>query len=150
MGSAPGTAPEYSKGLRALASSYRTRLFLAILLVVAVVLGLVLLSLPRLLEGFLLEREQTNLTARAQATSLLIADELARISADGAFLLLEGPGFSTEEALRDDENGLLQELTESVAGADLTVRLAPAAGEAAVYRIVGGAPGRRRQRRPEP
>lgn len=132
MGSASGTAPEYSKGLRAVASSYRTRLFLAILLVVAVVLGLVLLSLPRLLEGFLLEREQANLAARAQATTLLIADELERISADGAFLLLEGPGFSSEEALRDDEGGLLQELTESVAGADLTVRFAPGAGEAAV------------------
>lgn len=129
MAGAPRSAPEYSKGLRALASSYRTRLFLAILLVVAVVLGLVLLSLPRLLEGFLLDREQANLEARAKATSLLIADELARIAADGRPLLLEGPGFSTEDALRDDERGLLQELTESVAGADLTVQLAPAAGE---------------------
>ena len=40
------SAPDYSTGYRVLASSYRTRLFLAIVLVVAVVFGLVLLSLP--------------------------------------------------------------------------------------------------------
>jgi signal transduction histidine kinase len=133
MAGAPDTAPEYTRGLRAVASSYRTRLFVAILLVVAVVLGLVLLSLPRLLEGFLLEREQTNLESRTKASALLIADELARVSARPAYLLLDGrPGLSTEEALRDDERGLLQDLTGSVAGADLTVGLAPAPGEEAV------------------
>jgi signal transduction histidine kinase len=130
MAGASGTSHGNTTGLRALASSYRTRLFLAILLVVAVVLGLVLLSLPRLLEGFLLEREQDNLGSRAQASALLIADELARVSADGAFLLLEDEaGFSAEEALRTDARGLLQELTESVAAADMTVELAPGLGE---------------------
>ncbi len=130
MAGALRSAPEHNRGWRNLASSYRARLFLAIVLVVAVVLGMVLLSLPRLLEGFLLDREQANLEARAQATSLLIADELARIADDGAFLLLDGPGFSTEDALRSDDRGLLHELTESVAGADLTVQLAPGPGEA--------------------
>jgi signal transduction histidine kinase len=131
MSGARRPAPEYTLGFRALASSYRARLFLAIVLVVAVVLGLVLLSLPRLLEGFLLEREQSNLQARAQATSLLIAEELARIASDGSFLLLDGPGFSTEDALRDDERGFLHELTGSVADADLHVELAPGVGEPA-------------------
>ena len=67
MAGAPATAPEYSRGLRALASSYRTRLFAAIILVVAVVLGLVLLSLPRLLESFFLDQERANLQTRAES-----------------------------------------------------------------------------------
>jgi len=78
MAGAPNTAPDYSRGLRAVASSYRTRLFVAVILVVAVVLGLVLLSLPRLLEGFFLDQEQANLESRAQATASLIADEPTR------------------------------------------------------------------------
>jgi len=93
MAGAPDTAPEYSRGLRAVASSYRTRLFMAVILVVAVVLGLVLLSLPRLLEGFFLDQEQANLESRAQATASLIADELAGVAADGAFIILgDEPG----------------------------------------------------------
>jgi signal transduction histidine kinase len=134
MAGAAGSAREYSRGLRALASSYRTRLFLAIVLVVAVVLGLLLLSLPRLLEGFLLEREQESLESRAAATALLVAGELDRVSADGAFLLLaDEPGLSTEVALRDGPGGPLQELTRSVALADVLVQLAPEAEASAVF-----------------
>ena len=65
MAGARESAPEYTKGLRALASSYRTRLFLAVILVVAVVLGLVLISLPRLLEGFFLDQERVQALAQA-------------------------------------------------------------------------------------
>ena len=130
MAGAPDTAPEYSKGLRALASSYRTRLFVAVILVVAVVLGLVLLSLPRLLEGFFLEQEQENLKSRAQATAGLIADELAGVAADGAFIILDDePGYSTAQVL--SENGPIREFTETVADADVRVELAAEAGEEA-------------------
>lgn len=131
MAGAPDTAPEYSKGLRALASSYRTRLFVAVILVVAVVLGLVLLSLPRLLEGFFLEQEQENLESRAQATAGLIADELAGVAADGAFIILgDVPGYSAAQVLGAD--GPIREFTETVADADVRVELAAGAGEVAV------------------
>jgi len=46
--------------LRVLATDYRTRLLLAIVFVVAVALLLVLVSLPRLLEGYLLDQELVN------------------------------------------------------------------------------------------
>ena len=133
MAGAPDTAPEYSKGLRALASSYRTRLFVAIILVVAVVLGLVLISLPRLLEGFFLTQEQSNLESRAQITAGLLADELAGLSADGQPLLLaDEPWYSTQLVLGPEAGGLVSELTEGVADADVRVSLAPAIGAAVV------------------
>jgi hypothetical protein len=84
MAATPDPAPAGATGWRALASSYRTRLFLAIVFVVAVALGLVLVSLPRLLEGFFLDQEQANLRTRADAVAALLADELSVVSGAGA------------------------------------------------------------------
>ena len=67
---------------------------MAILLVVAVVLGLVLISLPRLLEGFFLDQEQANLETRAESMATLLADELVRPSSAGGArpIILPGDG----------------------------------------------------------
>ncbi len=69
-----GQRAEYPPGLRAVASSYRTRLFMASC-VVAVVLGLVLRVPPRLLEGFFLDQERENSDA-AKSMATILAGEL--------------------------------------------------------------------------
>lgn len=138
MAGGPTSAPDYSTGYRALASSYRTRLFLAIIIVVAVVLGLVLLSLPRLLEGYFLKQEQTILDARVESVTAILAGELAEVSGSGSVPLIlpgDAPGFSTIMTMGDTEQGSVRELTESVAKADLHVALAPAEGAAAVLEL---------------
>jgi signal transduction histidine kinase len=130
MAGTPGKAAQGASGWRALATSYRTRLFLAIIFVVAVALGLVLLSLPRLLEGFFLDQERANLRTRADAVATLLADELGVVSAGGArpILLPNEPGISTTLALGNTERGKVRELTDEIARADVTVTLAPESG----------------------
>jgi len=121
MAGAPGTGANHNTGLRALASSYRTRLFMATILVVAVALGLVLASLPRLLEGFFLDQERANLQTRAESVATLISDELAtNISSGGArpIVLPTGEvGGSTAWSLGDASSGKVAELTGEIARA---------------------------------
>ena len=124
-------------GWRALVSSYRARLLVAIVLVVAVALGLVLVSLPRLLEGFFLDQEQANLRTRADAVATLLADELAVVAGAGArpILLPNEPGISTTLALGDAKGGKVRELTDEIARADVLVTLAAAAGEEPAWQL---------------
>ncbi|MFO7533744.1 MAG: HAMP domain-containing sensor histidine kinase [Candidatus Limnocylindrales bacterium] len=144
MAGAPGTAPENGTGVRALASSYRTRLFVATILVVAVALGLVLASLPRLLEGFFLDQEQANLQTRAESVATLIADELAtNVSSGGArpIILPTGDvGGSAAWALGDAGAGKVAELTGEIARADVSVALVPADGTEAAWQLQVGYP----------
>ena len=65
-------------GLRALATSFGTRVLLAILFVVAVALLLVLFSLPRLLDGYFGSQERQNLQSRAELLTTLISSELTQ------------------------------------------------------------------------
>jgi signal transduction histidine kinase len=126
-----------TSGWRALVSSYRARLFLAIVLVVAVALGLVLFSLPRLLEGFFLDQEQANLRTRADAVATLLADELAVVSGAGArpILLPDEPGISTTLALGDSQGGKVRELTDEIARADVLVTLAEGVGRPPAWQL---------------
>ncbi len=138
MAGGSSSAPDYTTGYRALASSYRTRLFVAIMVVVVFALGLVLLSLPRLLEGFFDEQEQTVLDARVQSVATILAGELAEVATGGAPLILPGsdePGVSTTLTLGDEERGSVWELTQRVAQADVHVELAPAEEAAAVWKL---------------
>ncbi len=139
MAGGSASAPEYSTGLRAVASSYRTRLFMAILLVVAVVLGLVLVSLPRLLEGFFLDQERENLETRAKSMATILAGELAEVSAGGTRPIIlpssEAPGGSTEWTLGNAGSGAVNKLIDEVAFADVHVSLAPAQGAAPVWEL---------------
>ena len=133
-------APDYDAGYRALLSSYRTRLFVAIIFVVAVVLGLVLVSLPRLLEGFFLDQEQANLRTRAQSMATVIANELADVAGGGALPLILGEtlGASTELTLGDAGRGAVSEV-QDVARADAHVALERPAGEVGnEVDVVGG------------
>ena len=130
MAGARTSAPDHSSGYRALVSSYRTRLFAAILLVVAVVMGVVLLSLPRLLEPYFLQQERANLETRATSMAKIIASELADVAARGARPIVmpdeQSVGGSTLNTLGDDERGAIVELRE-IALADAHVSLAPEA-----------------------
>jgi signal transduction histidine kinase len=153
MAATPDAGPSGAVGWRALASSYRTRLFLAIIFVVAVALGLVLVSLPRLLEGFFLDQEQANLRTRADAVAALLADELSVVSGAGArpILLADEPGISTTQALGSSESGKVRELTEEIARADVAVTLAAEIGAPPTWRLEvpypdeAGAPGQNRE-----
>jgi signal transduction histidine kinase len=140
MPRAASSAPDYSTGYRALASSYRTRLFVAIILVVAVALGLVLISLPRLLEGFFLDQEGKNLKTRAESVATIIAGDLAtNVSAGGDAPILAGaedlPGLSTQLELGNAQRGSVRDLTDEVARADVHVTIAPSAGAAPVWEL---------------
>jgi signal transduction histidine kinase len=153
MAATPDPGGQVVTGWRALATSYRTRLFLAIVFVVAVALGLVLLSLPRLLEGFFLDQEQANLRTRADAVAALLADELSVVSGGGArpILLPDEPGISTTLALGTSESGKVRELTTEIARADVAVTLAPEPGGPPSWRLEvpypeeAGAPGQNRE-----
>ena len=140
MAGGSSSAPDYTTGYRALASSYRTRLFVAIMVVVVFALGLVLLSLPRLLEGFLVEQEQNVLDARVKSVTTILAGELAEVSSSGRVpLLLPGdnePGGSTVWTLGDEEQGSVWELAnDGVVQADVYVTLAPGPGEEPVWEL---------------
>ena len=136
-------APDYGSGYRTLLSSYRTRLFVAVIFVVAVVLGLVLVSLPRLLEGFFLGEEQTNLETRAESMARIIAGELAEVSEGGERPIIlpddQSPGGSTEWTLGDAERGTVAEL-QDIARADAQVEIAPEPGFAPVWEVVAPYP----------
>ena len=131
-------APDYGSGYRALLSSYRTRLFVAVIFVVAVVLGLVLVSLPRLLEDFFLGEEKTNLATRAESMARIIAGELAEVSEGGRRPIIlpddQSPGGSTAWTLGDTDRGTVFEL-QDIARADAQVELAPEPGFAPVWEV---------------
>ena len=131
-------ASDYGSGFRALLSSYRTRLFVAVIFVVAVVLALVLISLPRLLESFFLNEEQINLETRAESMARIIAGELAEVSEGGRRPIIlpddQSPGGSTQWTLGDADRGAVAEL-QDIARADAHVELAPAPGFAPVWAV---------------
>src|SRR6188472_3521389 len=76
MADGPATTTARRPRLRVLATDYRTRLLLAIVFVVAVALLLVLVSLPRLLEGYLLDQERRSLESRANTLAYLVVQRL--------------------------------------------------------------------------
>ena len=140
-GRSPGTG-----GLRALATSFGTRVLLAILFVVGVALLLVLFSLPRLLDGYFGSQERDNLQSRAELLTTLISSELTQAAvADSTHpILMPGaaPGLvqSTDLIWRTLEDGFVRELTEEVALADVTVEIAPEVGAEAVYLLTVSLP----------
>ena len=135
---APVTPDSRRPRLRVLATDYRTRLLLAILFVVAVALSLVLVSLPRLLEGYLIDQERRSLESRASTVALLIADRLDQAArADHEHALILPPTAATDTtrvALGEFGDDFVADLAQRVALADVSVAVAPAVGEDPVYR----------------
>src|SRR3954469_9259636 len=114
------------------ARTYRVRLVINFALVVAVALGLVLATLPRLVDGELERQELTNLKNRADSMAALVGQQLnlyqtLNQSAPRPILL---PSGDTEELIASDTvkqalgtptSGFLAEMTTRVALADVTV-----------------------------
>ena len=135
MPTQPGDPATGIGGLRAIATSYRTRVLAAILVVVSVTLLLVLFSLPRLLDGYFVQLERDNLKARAQTLATLIASELSQAANTGPthpILVGDEGTFTTALTLQE---GYVQELTEDIALADVIVGIAAEPGGAAVYEL---------------
>ena len=140
MAGAPNSAPKAPfSGWQALATNYRTRLFLAILFVVAVALALVLVSLPRLLDPYFGDQEQLNLQARADIMAKLIKVELDEAAQAGPTHMLLFPdgtaSFTTTERLGDASNGFVRDLANSYALADVSVEISRTEGGSAAHRL---------------
>lgn len=111
--------------------TYRVRLVLAFAMVVAVALGLVLATLPRLLDGYLLDQERQNLNARAESVAVLVQDQLTlyqtlQANSPRPLLMPTVPlraSDSVINALGDAKGGFLAGITPTIALADVTVTI---------------------------
>ena len=129
----PSDDQPMTRRLRTFLSTYRVRLVLAFALVVAVALGLVLATLPRLLDGYLLDQEKQNLQARADSVAELVQDQLTLYqtlgtSAPRPILLPTTPVTASDTvdlALGTADAGFLADLTPTIALADVTVAISP-------------------------
>ena len=141
MAEAPEPTSSRRPRLRVLATDYRTRLLLAIVFVVAVALLLVLISLPRLLEGYLVDQERRTLEARANTLAYLVVerlDQAARSTLPTRPILDPGGTTASDTAqvtLGSAEAGFVADLARRLALADVSVALAPAEGAEPVYRL---------------
>ena len=133
-----------TRSLRTFLSAYRVRLVLAFALVVAVALGLVLATLPRLMDSYLLEQETDNLEARANSVAELVQEQLTNFqtlgtSAPRPILLPTTPVTASDTvdlALGTADAGFLVHLTPTIARADLTVAISLSDQEPAPVHVI--------------
>ncbi|MBA3779750.1 MAG: HAMP domain-containing histidine kinase [Chloroflexi bacterium] len=134
----PGTPSPSAEGepsrLRfAFLETFRARLILAFAAVVAIALGLVLATLPRLLDGYFAQQEEALLRPRAQivaaVVSLQIQQGLRLGSSVPEPILAPTRPLTGSTALRDAlgtaDSGPVRELTSQVAQADIEIAVAP-------------------------
>ncbi len=126
--------------LRLFLDSFRVRLVLAIGVVVAMALSIVLVALPRQLDGYFAQQDRENLRARTDAMATLVGNQLIMVTtlAGNPFpVLYELPQPQASYAVVDalEETDFVRNLTPSVALADVTVSIAPARGEEPVYTL---------------
>jgi signal transduction histidine kinase len=122
----------------------RVRLVIGFLIVVAIALGLMLASLPRLLDGYFEDQAEEDLERRTGEIRLLVARELLRYQTGGEEAprpilqptepLTIAPG--VRETLGTPESGFVRELAELIALANVTVTIADAAEpEQTIYEL---------------
>jgi signal transduction histidine kinase len=126
--------------VRLFVNSFRVRLVLAIAIVVAMALLVVLVSLPRQLDGYFAQQDRENLKARTQAMTTLVVNQIIQVTtlASNPFPVLyetspEAASYAVIDALETSD--FVQNLTPNVALADVTVSIAPAPGEEPVYEL---------------
>lgn len=124
--------------LRLFANSFRVRLVLAIGLVVSMALAIVLIALPRQLDGYFAQQDEENLRARTEAMATLVGNQLVMVTtlAPNPFpVIYEPPLDRASDAVYEalEETDFVRNLTPQVALADVTVTIAPAPGEEPVY-----------------
>lgn len=126
--------------IRLFLNSFRVRLVLAIGLVVAMALAIVLVALPRQLEGYFAQQDRENLRARTDAMATLVGNQIVMVTtlAGNTFPVLyepplEGASYAVIDAL--EETGFVRNLTPNVALADVTVSIAPTPGAEPAYEL---------------
>ena len=144
---------------------YRLRLGLAFGVVVLLAMGVVVATLPRLLDDYLRQQELSNLQSRTSAVARLIAERIATVTTTGQDyqrpVIMETndppvPGISLLGALGSPTAGFIADLTADFALADVTVEIfsspdAVSAGDGPVVRLDAplpagaGAPGQTRE-----
>ncbi len=141
--------------LRLFLNSFRVRLVLAIGVVVAMALAIVLVALPRQLDGYFAQQDRENLRARTEAMATLVGNQIVMVTtlAGNPFpVLYEQPPRASDAVYQAlEETDFVRNLTPSVALADVTVSIAPAPGERSVYELAvplpdsAGKPGQARE-----
>jgi two-component system sensor histidine kinase BaeS len=113
--------------LRALLGSFRVRLVLAIGAVVAMALAIVLVALPRQLDSYFEQQDQTTLDARARAMATLVGNQIIMVTtlAGNPFPVLQLEPLRRSDAVFRalEQTGFVKNLTPSVALADVTVTI---------------------------
>jgi signal transduction histidine kinase len=125
--------------IRLFLNSFRVRLVLAIGAVVAMALAIVLISLPRQLDGYFAQQDRENLRARTDAMATLIGNQIVMVTtlAGNTFPVLQEDPTQASYAVVDalEETDFVRNLTPNVALADVTVSIAPAPDERPVYEL---------------
>lgn len=115
--------------------------------VVTLAVVIVLVTLPKLLDGYFAQQEHKNLDARARiiATVVTLRIGLATSGAEGATAPIVlptdpptvSPAVAAAFGAADDPDGLLNQITTSIAESDLalTISTSPTGGSSAAYRI---------------
>lgn len=128
---------------------YRFRLALALALVVILALGILVLSVPRLLDDYLRTQDREALGSRAEAVAELVASQIRTVTTTGqdfqrpVIMETQAPPVPSDTliaALGTPARGFLADLTERIALADLRVEIweSPAArqdGRSPVYQL---------------
>jgi signal transduction histidine kinase len=126
--------------LRLFFNSFRVRLVLAIGAVVAMALSIVLIALPRQLDGYFAQQDRDNLRARTEAMATLVGNQLVTVTtlAGNPFpVLFETDPPTASYAVIDalETTHFVSTLTPQVALADVKVSIAPAPGDEPVYEL---------------
>src|SRR6187399_898124 len=103
--------------IRLFFNSFRVRLVLAIATVVAMALSIVLIALPRQLDGYFAQQDVENLGARTDAMTALVVNPRMILT----------PADEANDAVIDalEVTGFVHDLTQNVALADVEVSIAP-------------------------
>jgi signal transduction histidine kinase len=144
---------------------YRLRLALAFAVVVLLALGIVIATLPRLLDDYLRQQEQASLDSRADAVAALIESQIRTVTTAGQDyqrpVIMETtdpptPSDTLISALGTPRQGFIADLTSRIARADVHVVIhesaaALEAGRSPVYQLDAplppdaGEPGQQRE-----
>jgi signal transduction histidine kinase len=142
--------------VRLFVNSFRVRLVLAIGAVVSMALAIVLIALPRQLDGYFAQQDRDNLEARAKAMATLVGNQIAMVTTlagNQLPVLYEPPLQRASDAVYQalEETDFVTKLTPQVALADVTVSIAPTPGGESWYTLKTfladdqGAPGQTRE-----
>ena len=121
--------------------SYRVRLVLAFALVVTVALGLVLTTLPRLLDNYFRDQDMESLQTRADSVVRLVGGQLQlyqTIDLNPHPILMPDLSASdtVKRALGTSAGGFVRNITDQIAEADVVITISASEDDQPVYTLV--------------